>query len=427
MMGMGTPAAAQVTGSPPALRRNGAFQLIWAGSAAASLGNAVADVAYPLAILAATRSPAQAGLFGAVQAGGLLVAGLPGGQLADCWDPRRILVITDGGRALVTAVVAAAVAGGWLSLPLIVAAAALLGAGQAVTGPSRLMLLRAAVPPSQFSRALVQDEVRMSGADLAGPPLGGVLFGLRALGHAAPFAWTAVSFVASMLSAALLPMLSQAPGGAVDGVGEGTAGTAARGSGGMLSGARYLWADRQVRAVTLLIMMVNTIGAGLTLIIVVLLRHQSVPPAIIGLALAGEAAGGLAGTVLVRPLQRLRPGVLLVAVCIPFAAVLALLALPFGPWWVAGLLFVSMLGTPAIRVLLDVLIFRRAPEAARGRVIAATLTLMSLGVPAGAAMAGLLLELMPAPAAVLSLAAALAVSVTGCAAQPALWQARWPQ
>ena len=40
MMGMGAPAADQVTGSPPPLRRNGAFQLIWAGSAAASQGNA---------------------------------------------------------------------------------------------------------------------------------------------------------------------------------------------------------------------------------------------------------------------------------------------------------------------------------------------------------------------------------------------------
>jgi predicted MFS family arabinose efflux permease len=419
-----TPTAQRVTGSPPPLRRNAAFQLIWAGSAAASLGNAVADVAYPLAILAATRSPAQAGLFGAVQAGGLLAAGLPGGQLADRWDQRRILVIADGGRALVTAVVAAAVAGGWLSLPLLVTAAALLGMGQAVTGPPRLMLLRAAVPPSQVSRALVQDEVRMSGADLAGPPLGGALYGVRALGHAVPFAWTAVSFVVSMLSAALLKLPCPSPAAPADG--GGTPGTAGRGARGMLSGARYLWADRQVRAVTLLIMMVNTIAAGLTLIIVVILRDQSVPPAMIGLALAGEAAGALAGTTLVRPLQRLRPGVLLVAVCIPLAAVLALLALPFGPWWVASLLFVSMLGAPAIRVLLDVMIFRRAPADTRGRVIAATLTLMSLGVPAGAATAGLLLELMPAPAAVLSLAAALAAGVTGCAAQPALWQARWP-
>jgi hypothetical protein len=52
---------------------------------------------------------------------------------------------------------------------------------------------------------------------------------------------------------------------------------------------------------------------------------------------------------------------------------------------VAGLLFVSMLGAPSVRVLLDVLVFRREP---RGRVIAAVITLIELGGPAGSASAG---------------------------------------
>src|SRR6266852_5488423 len=81
---------------------------------------------------------------------------------------------------------------------------------------------------------------------------------------------------------------------------------------------------------------------------------------------AGEAAGGLAGTALVRHLGRLRPGVLLLAVCLPLIPLLALLALPYGPWWVAGLLFAAMLGVPSVRVLLDVLIFRQTPAAERG-------------------------------------------------------------
>ena len=66
-------------GAPPApvpLRRNLQFQTIWIGSAASTLGVAVADVAYPLAILAVTGSPGRAGLFAAVQALGVLLAGL---------------------------------------------------------------------------------------------------------------------------------------------------------------------------------------------------------------------------------------------------------------------------------------------------------------------------------------------------------------
>jgi len=142
---------------------------------------------------------------------------------------------------------------------------------------------------------------------------------------------------------------------------------------------------------------------------------------------AGEAAGGLAGTALVRHLGRLRPGVLLLAVCLPLIPLLALLALPYGPWWVAGLLFAAMLGVPSVRVLLDVLIFRQTPAAERGRVVAAVLMLMGLGMPIGSAAAGLLLQLLPAPAAMLSLAAALAVGISSCACQRRLWRASWPK
>src|SRR5580658_7266181 len=54
------------------LRRNLRFQTLWAGQAASSLGVSVADVAYPLAILSLTGSPAQAGLFAAILTAGML-------------------------------------------------------------------------------------------------------------------------------------------------------------------------------------------------------------------------------------------------------------------------------------------------------------------------------------------------------------------
>ena len=56
---------------PVPLWRNLQFQTLWVGQAASSLGAGVANVAYPLAILALTGSPGQAGLFAAVQTAGL--------------------------------------------------------------------------------------------------------------------------------------------------------------------------------------------------------------------------------------------------------------------------------------------------------------------------------------------------------------------
>jgi MFS family permease len=428
------------------LWRNVPFQLLWIGQSAATLGVSVADVAYPLAILALTGSAARAGLFAAVQATGALAAGLPGGQLADRFDCRRIVIIEEGARAAVTAAVVAALLTGGLSLPLLLAAAALLGIGQSAGSAARYLLLRSAVPPAQLTSALAQDEIRMNGATLAGPPLAGALYAIRALAHSVPFLFTAGSFVVSLLTALLVrirPSDDAAPAGpaatTTGAAGPGTAATGAAEAGdgvagaaepeqvpGMLAGIPAIWSQPVLRMATLLIMIVNTVGAPLDLVVVVILRHQGISPALIGLALSGGAAGGLAGATLVKVLHRLRPGILLLAICLSLIPVFALLAVPAGPWWAAGVLFASMLGVPSIRVLLDVLVFRQAPPEQRGRVLATVLTLIGVGAPAGLAAAGLLLQYLPAQAALLVLAGFLAVGVLACAIRRELWQARWP-
>ena len=367
-----------------------------------------------------TRSPALAGLFAAVQGIGMLVAGLPAGVLADRYDNRMIVIVTEAARAAATAVVAVALITGWLSLPLLFTVAALLGAGQAVTAAARMLLMRSVVPPEQLRQALTQDEVRMNGSALAGPALGGALYAVRALAHAIPFLFTAGSFLVALVTAVLMKRPAGQPRGTAPD------GRSAAGTGSMLAGVRTLWGQPVLRAATLVIMFVNTIGAGLDLIIIVILRHQAVPSSGIGLVLGIGAAGGLAGAPLVRILHRLRPGVLLVTVCMLDAVVLALLAVPFGPWWVAGLLFTAVLGVPALRVLVDILVIRQAPPEQRGRVIAALMTLIGLGVPAGLAGCGLLLQYLQAQAAILTLAAAEAAGVAYCSTRRELWQARWP-
>src|SRR5580658_719101 len=413
---------------PPPLRRNLRFQTLWIGMTASTVGVSVADVAYPLLILAMTGSPALAGLFAAVQAVGMLVAGLPAGSLADRYDSRTIVIATEAARAAVTAGVVVALVAGRLSLPLLLAAAALLGIGQAFKGAAGLLLMRSVVAPEQLTQALTQDEVRMNGAALAGPAIGGALYGVHALAHALPFVFTAVGFLIALAGAVLMRVM---PGGREDSTHTKPAGRppsepAAAATGGMLAGIRTLWGQPVLRAATLLIMFVNTIGAGLELVIIVILRHQAVSSPAIGLALGLGAAGGLAGAPLVKILHRLRPGVLLLAVCLVDVLVLALLAVPFGPWWVAGLLFTVMLGVPAIRVLVDILVIRQAPPEQRGRAVAALMTLIGLGIPAGVAGCGLLLQYLPAQAAMLILAGTEAIGVAYGATRRELWRAKWP-
>ena len=411
------------------LWQNLRFQTLWIGMTASTLGVSVADIAYPLTILAITRSPALAGLFGAVQVIGMLMAGLPSGALADRYDTRKIVILTEMARAAVTGIVVVALITGWLSLPVLLGAAVLLGIGQAIKGSAQILLLRSVVPPGQLTQALTQDEVRMNGAALAGPALGGALYGIRALTHAVPFLFTAVSFLAALITAVMMKFMPGATRDLADqpaGRASAASGKPPAQSGDMLVGLRTLWNQPVLRAAMLLIMFVNTIGAGFELVIIVLLRHQAVPSGTIGLALGLGAAGGLAGAPLVKVLHRLKPGVLLLSLCLLDVAILALLAMPFGPWWVAGLLFSIMLGVPALRVLFDILVIRQAPAEQRGRVVAAGMTLIGLGMPAGLAGCGLLLQYLPAQTAMLTLAGLEGIGVAYCSTRRELRQARWP-
>jgi len=395
------------------LRRNLRFQTFWTGSASATLGQAVGDVAYPLAIVTMTGSPGKAALFSGVQITGMLAAGLPVGSLADRYDSQRLALVAHAIRTMVACVVAIALAGGWLTLPLLVAAAVILGAGQALGGATNILLLRSIVPGEQLTLALTQDEVRINGASLAGPALAGALYGLH---HVAPFTFTAAAFFVALTATVFLPAGLARPTPAKEAA-----------EGGILAGLRELWGQPVLRAAVMLVMGVNTVGAGLELVVIVILRHQAVPPYSIGLALGIGAAGGLAGAPLVKFLHRLPPGVLLLTVCGMEVPILLLLAVPFGPWWAAGVLFTGLLGVPALRVLADILIIRQATPERRGRVVAAVMTLIALGMPVGIAGCGLLLQYLPAQIAMLTLAAAMAVVTAFGLSCRELRHARWPE
>ena len=288
-----------------------------------------------------------------------------------------------------------------------------LGAGQALGGATNILLLRSIVPGEQLTLALTQDEVRINGASLVGPALAGALYGLH---HVAPFTFTAAAFFLALTATVFLPAGLARPTPAKEAA-----------EGGILAGIRELWGQPVLRAAVMLVMGVNTVGAGLELVVIVILRHQAVPPYSIGLALGIGAAGGLAGAPLVKFLHRLPPGVLLLTVCGMEVPILLLLAVPFGPWWAAGVLFTGLLGVPALRVLADILIIRQATPERRGRVVAAVMTLIALGMPVGIAGCGLLLQYLPAQIAMLTLAAAMAVVTAFGLSCRELRHARWPE
>ncbi|ADH67172.1 MFS transporter [Nocardiopsis dassonvillei] len=407
-------------GAPPVdvpLRRNRRFQLLWVGSAFSFFGLEVSELVYPLVVLALTGSPAWAGAFGGVQMVATLLAALPAGELCDRYDRRALLLLAEGTRAAATLSVVAALLFATLTLPHLLVVAALLGLVTPLGGSARMLLVRAVVPREQLTSALTQEEVRSNGAAMAGPPLGGFLY---AVSMATPFVFTTVTFVLSVVCVLFVRPVPPRPGGSEEDA-DGSAWTR------MLSGLRTMAAATELRRVLLFTVLMNAVSAPFLLISVVVLEEQGASSTVIGFAMMGLAAGGLVGAFLVKPLHRLLPpGGVMLAVGGSTVLLIALFAVPWGPWWLAALLFLLTVGVPAMRILVDLLIFRQVSDEIRGRVIAAAMTLYGVGGAVGMAGAGLLLEFLRPGHAVLTLAAVLAVCVLLAFAHRGFRTMAWP-
>ncbi|WP_078910061.1 MFS transporter [Streptomyces sp. NRRL S-87] len=432
------PAAGTARDRPPLvpLRRNWRFQLLWVGATSTTLGVEAADVAYPLLVLALTGSPALAGLFGFTQLIVILLFGLPIGVLADRWDHRRVLVGAEAARAVATASVAVALAMDRLTAVHLLLVAVVLGVGTAFGGPVRMLLIRAVVPDEQLTQALTQDEVREGAAGLLGPAVGGALYGVS---RVVPFVACAVTFSVSLVCTLFVRVPPRAKDPAADagaGAGDGAGGgdgeergaAAAEESGGAFAGVLELVRQPALRGSLLLVGTFYLVLTAVTLTVVVKLQAQDTPPGLVGFALTGSAVGMLLGSLLVKRLHGwMAPGRLLLLVSAVAALCVTLLAAPFAWWWVFGVLVVATLTTPALRVLIDIMILRQVPEDRRGRTIVATMTVLQCGPAAGTLGAGLLLQFAGTTGAILALGGLQAVVTLVGVADRGVAAARWPE
>jgi MFS family permease len=164
--------------TPPPLRRNRDFLLLWSGQVVSTVGTRITSLAYPLLVLALTRSPAKAGIVGFAQTLPFLLLFLPAGALVDRWNRKWVMLVSDGGRALALGSIAIALALERLTLVQIALVAFVEGGLFVFFQLAETAALPHVVPRAQLATALAQNQARDQGADLAGQPLGGLLFGI---------------------------------------------------------------------------------------------------------------------------------------------------------------------------------------------------------------------------------------------------------
>lgn len=388
------------------LRRNRDFTLLWSGQAVSDLGTRAAEIALPLLVLATTGSPAQAGI--ASFAAGLpyVLLGLPAGALADRWDRKRLMLWCDIGRAGAVATIPLALAIDALTFGQIVVVAFVAGTFTTLARPAQFSALRHVVSRDQIPEAISRNEARTYGAQLAGPPLGGVLFGL---GRALPFVADAASYLVSAATLLLIRADFQ----------ETREPAASKIRHEVVEGVRWILRHAFVRAAVLLAAAGNLVSNGLGLIIIVVATEQGASPAVVGLIFTIAATGGLFGAIAAPRLQRRIPAApAIIGYQAAYAALIPLFILvpPAG----FGVLFAVMLfGAPTLNAIFGAYEFALIPDRLMGRVDAAAGVLTAGANPVSALVAGLLLSAIGGDGTILvwaGLAAAVALATLASSA-----------
>ena len=389
-------------GEPVPLRRNRDFQLLWGGQAVSLLGSQTARIAYPLLVLAMTGSPAKAGIAGFAAMLGYLLFPLPAGGLADRHDRKRIMIACDAVRLAAVASIAVAYWAAHLTYAQILVAGFVEGSATIFFNLAERAALPMLVHPSHRSAAVGQNEARSNVAQLAGPPLGGALFGLS---RAAPFAADALSYLASLATLPFIrtPMQAARPGAAA---------AAPRDLRAELrEGLAFTWRQPFLRYISLFAAAVNILLQVVVLGLIVLGRHDGASPAEIGVIVGCMGAGGIAGALVAPWFQRRIPaGLTITGILWIWAALLAVIAVVHAAVWLCPVVAVFGFVGPAWNVSAQTFRMQITPNELMGRTSSVSLQVAWGVIPLGSLLAGFLLQILSPPAAMGVVAGGMAVT-----------------
>jgi Transmembrane secretion effector len=276
------------------LRRNRDFMLLQIGQLLSHAGTSTTSIAYPLLVLAVTHSPAKAGIVAFARTLAWALFTLPAGLAADRWSRRRLMIAADCVRALAIGSLATTILLDRVAFWQVVVVAFVEGIGVAVFYGAQPGALRAVVPAHQLPAAAAAETGRQAVVRLAGPPLGGALFGLA---RALPFLVDALSYAFSTFS--LLAMRTPFQ--------EEREPHLASLSSRLAEGFRFVWSRPFLRTCALLFGLANFIGPGVLLAVVVIGKQQGLSGGEVGGLVAAFGACLLLGSLLSPLVRRLLP------------------------------------------------------------------------------------------------------------------------
>ena len=391
------------------IRRHRNYRLYFTGQVVSLTGTWMQNIALGWFVFHLTHSPFQVGVLAFLRFIPFTLLSLPAGVLADKFDNRRTLMVTQACSMVFAALLAALPLSGWSPLWAVYTLALLGGIAVVFDAPNRHALTMQLVGRDELPNAVALNASLFNLARVMGPALGGVLIG--AFGPGLCFALNAASFLAVLTALALMrPEELHAPKR------EGKPSLLR----GMRQGLGYVRRTVPIRLILIMTMVVSTVGFNFNVLIPVLAGKTLHGSAVVFGALgASFGLGALGGALLSASMARASRKMLLVGSA-GFSTTLLVLAPIAVVWAAAVLLFLTGFFFVAWTSNSQSVLQLTAPDHLRGRVLSLYLFAFGGFAPVGGLVAGWLSD---------TGGTELAFSVAGlsCLAVTAYAALRWPR
>jgi MFS family permease len=368
---------------------NRRFWALWSSTALSNLADGIFKLALPLLAAALTESPALvAGVTFAMRLPWLLFS-LPAGVWADRYDRRGIMLSSNSARVVLLGGLALGMLTGGLSVPLVIAAAFLLGLAETLADTAGSSVLPALVPQQDLQKA----NARLFGVvtvtnEFVGPPLGGMLVGMSfalAFGVSAglyAFAAVALLWMTGQFRAAAVihrPMWAE-----------------------IREGLHFVWHHDLLRTLNIIVAVMNfawSAWAALIVLYAVAPGSGGLTVFEYGIMLTGIGIGGVLGGLLTTPIVRLIG--YRWAIAADILGTVALVAVPAvtpNPWLVGAAAVVAGFGGAMWSIVVPTIRQTLVPDAMLGRVSGVGRLFGAGALALGAAFAGIVAEIAGIPA-----------------------------
>lgn len=349
-------------------------------------------------MLLETGSAAQAGLVGFAQTLPFLIWFLPAGALVDRLDRKRIMKAAELVRFAGMVSLVIALGAGWFSITHVMIIAFIEGSALVFFELAEAAALPHIVSKENLSKAIAQNQGRQQVANLAGPPIGGLLV---SVGRAVPFAFDAFSYAVSFIALNLIR-----PGFQEERE-ESERSLAAD----IRIGVEWLWRNAFLRTISFLVAVWNFMLMALILTLIVSAQELGASPTMVGVVTAAFGLGAMGGVFIAPKAQEWLPGrTIIIGATLIWAVSLVVLAAATQPWQLAAVVTVAGTASPVFQVMIGRYRYALTPDELQGRMLSASRVVGWGAIPLGSVVAGFSIDAVGADATLQMLAGLMAVT-----------------